>query len=41
MMINSFLGTRPPHILAIAEAVKNLPPRIVKEQPKTLYLSGI
>ena len=40
-IVGGCCGTRPPHIQAIAEAVKDLPPRAIPEIEKKLRLSGL
>lgn len=40
-IVGGCCGTRPEHIKAIAETVKNIKPREVKEQPPYLSLSGL
>jgi 5-methyltetrahydrofolate--homocysteine methyltransferase len=40
-IIGGCCGTTPPHIAAIAEAVKGLPPRKIPDRTRTLRLSGL
>lgn len=40
-IVGGCCGTRPMHIRAIAQAMKGIPPRVRKEAPDTLYLSGL
>ncbi len=40
-IVGGCCGTTPPHIKAIAEAVKDLPPRVIPEIEKKLRLSGL
>ncbi|WP_325329786.1 methionine synthase [Sulfuricella sp.] len=40
-IVGGCCGTTPPHIKAIAEAVKGLPPRVIPEIEKKLRLSGL
>jgi 5-methyltetrahydrofolate--homocysteine methyltransferase len=40
-LVGGCCGTTPPHIKAVAETLKSIPPRVVPEIPKGTYLSGL
>jgi 5-methyltetrahydrofolate--homocysteine methyltransferase len=40
-LVGGCCGTTPPHIKAVVETLKSIPPRIIPEIPKGTYLSGL